>query len=52
MTVYVEDDLREWLKKHAERLAAKEGQPVSAANVIRRILRQYRDQVEAKTKRK
>jgi hypothetical protein len=52
MTIYVEDDLREWLKKHAERLAAKEGQPISVANIIRRVLRQYRDQLETKAKRK
>jgi hypothetical protein len=48
MTIYVEEELRNWFKKHAAQVSQREGQPISSANIIRTVLRQYRDKIEAK----
>ena len=46
MTIYVEDELREWFQKHAT--TYDNGQPVSVANVIRKVLRDYKAKIERK----
>src|SRR5215475_12293159 len=43
-TVYIEDDLWEWLQKHGEQVGREEqGEPIKTAQIVRRILREHRD---------
>jgi hypothetical protein len=47
-TFYLLPEDLDWLKQHARDLSAKERQPVSVTNVIRRIVAQYREKIERK----
>ena len=45
-TVYLDSNDLAWLQRHAAQLQVEEGQPISMTNIVRRVLRQYRDRVE------
>ena len=47
VTVYLTPDDHSWFKRHAEDVSHEEGQPISMTNIVRRVLVQYRNKVEA-----
>ena len=47
VTVYLAPDDHSWFKRHAEDVSHEEGQPVGMTNIVRRVLVQYRNKVEA-----
>lgn len=48
VTVYLDPDDHEWVKKYAEQLSAEEREPISMTKVIRKALAQFRKNVERK----
>jgi hypothetical protein len=48
VTVYLRPEDHDWFKQHAVKLSSDEGQPVSMANVVRRVLMHYREKIERK----
>jgi hypothetical protein len=46
VTVYLKPEDHAWFKQHATDLSHAEGQAISMTNVVRRVLKQYKEKQE------